>query len=151
MRRRAGVPACGKYIRLTRKPPGLAGVRSDSRSFVSLTMPMWPRSQIAKAALCGCPTRSSRLILRPMDFNLGERHRELWLRGRASWPNFDITLDDFAAQIPADPAKVLYPGDLYLSCACARAIPEALAALDAQLADVPIWISRVSSVSDLAH
>jgi RNA polymerase sigma-70 factor (ECF subfamily) len=88
-----------------------------------------------------------------MDPEWGERCRTLWERGRAGWPAFDISLGDFAAQGVSrpDPAKVLHPEDLYLCCACARAIPEALAALDRLLAEVPIWIRRVSSASDLAH
>src|ERR1700732_3744202 len=80
-----------------------------------------------------------------------------WERGRHAWPAFEISLEDFSAHItarlepaaPADPA-LPHAEDLYLCCACARALPAALIALDRLLADVPAWVRHLDPSSDFA-
>jgi RNA polymerase sigma-70 factor (ECF subfamily) len=72
--------------------------------------------------------------------------REALARARAAWPALPLDPARFEAWLERKQADVpgeLHVEDLYLACACAAAVPEALAAFDAQvLALVPRMVAR---------
>ncbi len=56
----------------------------------------------------------------------------LYQRASAAWPTVALAREDFLAHLQArgaqaDGPQALHAGDLYLACACARGLPEALA------------------------
>jgi RNA polymerase sigma-70 factor, ECF subfamily len=77
-----------------------------------------------------------------------------WQRGCQAHPRVALSLADFAAHAEgatggAGP-PLAHADDLFLACACALAIPAALAAFDRLLADVPAWVRHVEASPDLA-
>lgn len=74
-----------------------------------------------------------------------------WERGRAAYPRVALSLADFAGHaervVKAGP-PLAHADDLYLACACALGVPEALAAFEGLLTDVPAWVRRVQSSPD---
>jgi RNA polymerase sigma-70 factor (ECF subfamily) len=81
---------------------------------------------------------------------------ELARRGRTAWPELDlpnaILLDHLAGKIgdqPAD-APTLHAEDLYLACACALGLAEAIAAFEARhLAQVRVFLGRMKPTPSL--
>jgi RNA polymerase sigma-70 factor (ECF subfamily) len=74
---------------------------------------------------------------------------------RASWP--DLALDELvfvghiAERSEGRPDPALRAADLYLACACAHGVPEALAAFDERyLARVPAFVARAADAREVA-
>jgi RNA polymerase sigma-70 factor (ECF subfamily) len=72
---------------------------------------------------------------------------EAFDKGRAAWPDVDISSDEFAAYLgercdvveaPVATLRILHVSDLYLACGCASGSPPAVAALNAK------YLSRVA-------
>jgi RNA polymerase sigma-70 factor (ECF subfamily) len=82
--------------------------------------------------------------------------RACWETGRAAWPTVQLEEALFAEHVATKvgaPEEVerLDAAGLYLACACARGVPSALAAFDAQvLARVPEFLSRFQGGATLA-
>lgn len=81
-----------------------------------------------------------------------------WNDGRVAWPSVDLDEASFGAHVreklppDAGPEEVarLDAAGLYLACACARAIPSALAELDLRvLAKMPEFLARIQGSSAL--
>jgi RNA polymerase sigma-70 factor (ECF subfamily) len=93
--------------------------------------------------------------LRPVLQALPDLDRRLWTivaEGRSAWPDFSIDALEVvafvAARITSDLADAaldgLRPADLYLACACAKQLPQAIAAFDRDyMREVDIALARM--------
>ncbi|MGE5182216.1 MAG: sigma-70 family RNA polymerase sigma factor [Acidobacteriota bacterium] len=93
--------------------------------------------------------------VRPVLEAIADLDRRLWTlvaEGRAAWPELALAAKDLvefvARQVTPDLADAaldgLRPADLYLACACARALPGALVAFDREyMREVDIALARM--------
>jgi RNA polymerase sigma-70 factor (ECF subfamily) len=89
-----------------------------------------------------------------MSVGDASRWQAEWERGRRTYPHVALLLAEFDAHLGSvagpSAAPLAHAEDLYLACACARGLPAALAAFDALLNDVSVWVRRVDASPDFA-
>lgn len=72
--------------------------------------------------------------------------QQLLEEGRAAWPSIPLAAEEFLKFVEGRGQELAegVAGDLYLACACALQVPQALAAFDqAYVGQVPAYLSRV--------
>jgi RNA polymerase sigma-70 factor (ECF subfamily) len=89
-------------------------------------------------------------MLRAMD----ELVARLAAEGRAAWPDVPLDADVFARLVAPHTREggSLHAGDLWLACACAEGVPQAIAAFErAFLSQVRLFIARIDPSPELAE